>query len=455
MNSMWTGLLLLAVLVVAGSCACPPVCVPSGDSRMTLVDPRVDPADPNRYLNVMAWELGDAGSEEAMLRAERMLEGRGISTLVETGHGWFLSVHSPQVVEATRLLYADPLIRPFVVDPRTGRVFGAGRSGTPCQQVGAARSEVPGAQRQAPPAVGIVPVLDAEESMERLALAGDLVRAAGVFAVGLTTFRAWLHVKQPDVAIARRILLGDARTAAYVINAEELSRLMRGEHPIRRPAEIRTLLERLVTSEGWREAAHELALRVDERPTILAAYERMLRETMTGDCQPFEGVTGGRSLERCIAEPRCRIRWAIAASITEMKEPAGPLTDVLLELDLRDEGEVSKFSWGSLVAGQLREAAVPTLRRRLRSDQARIRAQAIQVLGKMPTAGAPAAADLRERLGDSEWNVRFLAVGALANVAPTLDTLETLKTLSLTDPNEQVRAAAQDAVERIRRVLRG
>jgi hypothetical protein len=73
----------------------------------------------------MAWGLGDPGSEEAMLRAERMLEGRGISTLVETGHGWFLSVHSPRAVEATNLLYADPLIRPFVVNPKTGRVFGS------------------------------------------------------------------------------------------------------------------------------------------------------------------------------------------------------------------------------------------------------------------------------------------------------------------------------------------
>jgi hypothetical protein len=72
----------------------------------------------------MAWHLGQAGSEEAMLRAERMLEGLGIETLVEGGHGWFLSVRSPRAVEATNLLYADQFIRPFVVDPRTGRVLG-------------------------------------------------------------------------------------------------------------------------------------------------------------------------------------------------------------------------------------------------------------------------------------------------------------------------------------------
>ena len=86
----------------------------------------------------------------------------------------------------------------------------------------------------------LVPILDADGSPTLLGLAGDILYAAGIESREITTFRAWLYVKDRDVDRARRVLTADQRTRVHVLTGEEMDRLKRGEHPIRRETQTGT-----------------------------------------------------------------------------------------------------------------------------------------------------------------------------------------------------------------------
>lgn len=222
-------------------------------------------------------------------------------------------------------------------------------------------------------------------------------------------------------------------------------------HPdLPRPVdEVAELLRNLRTRDGWKAAARELAERTQDTDRVVAAFDAMLRETMKGGRQPFHLSLTGNSPDQCVRDDRCRTRWAIARAIRHMGERAAPLVDLLLDLDLLSEGEVRGFSWGSLVANQIRSKAIPALLRRLESADEIARTHSLQVLRKLERDGAVALPKIREMLKhDPSWNVRMHAVEAAAYAAPDDPIVRAdLESAASHDPDEGVRARAKWAVE--------
>lgn len=211
------------------------------------------------------------------------------------------------------------------------------------------------------------------------------------------------------------------------------------------------LLRNLRTEGRWREAATALAARTEDIRAILAAFDAMLRQTMEGERRPFLLSRTGNSIEQCVKDERCRVRWAIATAVRPMGERAAPLADVLLDLDLRDEAEVHAFSWGSLVASQFGSSAIPPIRKRLASPDEMVRVQGLQVLRKMGERGAEAIPAMRSlALHDPAWNVRIHAIEAEAHAAPDDPRVRSdVEFAASHDPDERVRAHAQWAAENV------
>ncbi len=102
--------------------------------------------------------------------------------------------------------------------------------------------------------------------------------------------------------------------------------------------------------------------------------------------------------------------------------------------------------------GEPSTPAVPALVGRMASDQdADVREHAAEALGDIGPAAAAAIPDLVKALADKAPNVRRDAVGALGHMGPAakaaLPQVQTLKT----DPDAEVRAAAERAEQRITR----
>lgn len=76
------------------------------------------------YAGVLGWDKGEPGSEEAWHKAYAALTARAIPFLIEGGLGMSMSVPESRQSEALDLLDSDPIIRPFLIDPKTGLVRG-------------------------------------------------------------------------------------------------------------------------------------------------------------------------------------------------------------------------------------------------------------------------------------------------------------------------------------------
>jgi hypothetical protein len=259
-------------------------------------------------------------------------------------------------------------------------------------------------------------------------------------------------VMAKDFNRAREMLLADPSLRRFVTTERQFARWMESHPDLPRPVdEVAELLRQLQTMDGWKAAARELAERTQDTDRVVAAFDAMLRETMKGGRQPFHLSLTGNSPDQCVRDDRCRTRWAIARAIRHMGERAAPLVDLLLDLDLLNEGEVRGFGWGSLVANQIRSKAIPALLRRLESADEISRSHSLTVLRKLERDGAVALPKVREMLKhDPSWNVRMHAVEAAAYAAPEDPIVRAdLESAASHDPDEGVRARAKWVVENV------
>lgn len=220
--------------------------------------------------------------------------------------------------------------------------------------------------------------------------------------------------------------------------------------PPREEDRVPALLAALRT-DHWESAALELANQADT-DRVLSALESLLRQTMKGERRPFESRSG-QGVAQCLSDERCRTRWTIMVAISKMGDRAVPFTDILLDLDLRNEGEVRNFSWASLVAGQFGAAAIPAIVQRMKSVDEALRVQGLQVIRKMEGRASPALPILRNMLqNDAAWNVRLHALDAIAHAAPGDPSVRRdVEGAAAGDSDERVRARARWALESVLR----